>query len=101
MNWQAPIETVRELEALYLNARGCSRRAPTCSPQEDHEVAFFGWAPTGTLYCNYQRQSLQGQVCSIVADPSFSALSERAQAMRQRRRQSPRPPPPPEGSAAG
>lgn len=59
-------------------------------------MAFFGWAPTGTLYCNYQRQSLQGQMCSIVAAPSFSALGERAKAMRQCRRQFPS-----EGSAAG
>lgn len=39
------------------------------------------------LSISINQQSLQGQVCSIVADPSFNALSERAQAMRQRRRQ--------------
>ncbi len=100
MNWQAPIETVRELEALYLNREGLltprntllrrgdqwrvTRLTPlngtpqgrrlvvmvsvstdaatgllnagsNLFPREDHEVAFFGWTPTGTLYCNYQR----------------------------------------------
>ncbi len=100
MGWQAPPDTVRELEALNFNQRGqivphntllqrdqrwlVSRITPLNSgqpgrrmvvsvgvstdaasgllsaganlfPQQDHEVAFFGWTPTGRLYCNYQR----------------------------------------------
>ncbi len=38
------------------------------------------------LTISINRQSLQGQVCSILEDPSFRALGERARAMRERRR---------------
>ena len=37
------------------------------------------------LEINISEQALAGQVCSIVEDPSFGNLSERAEAMRQRR----------------
>ncbi|WP_043369008.1 HAMP domain-containing protein [Cyanobium sp. PCC 7001] len=38
-----------------------------------------------TLEININQQELRGQVCSIVKDPSFDALSERARTMRARR----------------
>lgn len=37
------------------------------------------------LEINFSEQVLAGEVCSIVEDPSFSVLSQRAKAMRQRR----------------
>lgn len=39
------------------------------------------------LTISINRQSVQGQVCAILEDPGFSALSERARSMRERRRQ--------------
>ncbi|WP_411870581.1 hypothetical protein [Vulcanococcus limneticus] len=39
-----------------------------------------------TLEIDINEQTLQGQVCSITANPSFDALSQRAREMRERRR---------------
>lgn len=140
MDWQAPAETVRELEALYLNREGLltprntllqrgdqwrvTRLSPlngtpagrrlvvTVSvstdaatglltagsnlfPREDHEVAFFGWTPTGQLYCNYQRprpttcRDLQAALAATGGIPRPGAGQEPALMERQLQRSGP------------
>lgn len=53
------------------------------------------------LTISINRQSLQGQVCSILEDPGFSDLSERARTMRERRHRLSGSPATPDHTAPG